>query len=90
MRRRDASRLLCIYFLSLCFCACVANSVKAQTESEGETIRVDTGLVNLNVSIIASDRKLKIDPLQKNEFAIFENGNAEEIKFFATSETPLS
>lgn len=89
MKRIDAVRQFYIYLLSVCLCACVVNSVQAQTENEGETYRVDTGLVNLNVSIISPNKKVKIDPLQKDEFVIFENGKSEEIKFFATSETPF-
>jgi VWFA-related protein len=76
-------------FLTLCISALAADSVYAQTVNDDDTIHVDTGLVNLNISIFSLNRKLKIEPLQQNDFSIFENGNAEEIRFFATAEAPF-
>jgi VWFA-related protein len=76
-------------FLALIICVLATYSVQAQTVNDDDTIRVDTGLVNLNVSIFSMNRKLKIEPLQQNDFSVFENGKSEEIKFFATAEAPF-
>lgn len=77
------------YILTLFICVVAADSICAQTVNDEDMIRVETGLVNLNVSIFNMNRKLKIEPLQQNDFSIFENGKSEEIKFFASAEAPF-
>lgn len=87
MRRKNLCGLF--YFLSLCLCISAADSIKAQTDKDDDPIRVDTGLVNLNVSVFSLNKKQKVESLQKNSFLIFEGENAEEIKFFASAEAPF-
>jgi VWFA-related protein len=63
-----------------------------QKSDEGDTVRIETDLVNLNVSVFARNRRQQhasVGPLQQKDFAVFENGVAEEIAFFASASTPL-
>jgi VWFA-related protein len=64
-------------------------SLARQKEDEIETIRVDTGLVDLNVSVFSRDRLRPTGELQQKDFAVLENGSPEEISFFASASTPF-
>ena len=62
----------------------------AQERTDGvETIRVDTELVDLNVSVFNRDPKTAIAQLGQNDFTVLENGTPEEISFFASADSPF-
>jgi VWFA-related protein len=63
--------------------------IAQQKENEVETIRVDTKLVDLNVTIFSRDPQRPIGELQQKDFAVFEDGVPEEISFFASAATPF-
>ncbi|MGB9178537.1 MAG: VWA domain-containing protein, partial [Pyrinomonadaceae bacterium] len=52
-------------------------------------IHIDTSLVNLNVSVFSRDPLRLVGPLRQEDFRILENGEAQEIEFFASAETPF-
>ncbi|MCA1557923.1 MAG: VWA domain-containing protein [Acidobacteria bacterium] len=81
--RRLPALLLFLFFLTPC--------ALGQTEEEpvGETITIDTGLVDLNVSVFSRDAKVSVGELQQKDFLVLENGQQEEISFFAASSTPF-
>jgi Ca-activated chloride channel family protein len=54
-----------------------------------ETVRIDTDLVNLNVSVVSREVARSAPPLEQKDFAVFENGLPQEISFFASAETPF-
>ncbi len=54
-----------------------------------ETIRVDTELVDLNVSVFNRDPRSPVGELGQKDFAVLENGAPEEISFFASAEAPF-
>jgi VWFA-related protein len=54
-----------------------------------ETIRVDTGLVDLNVSVFSRDPQRPVGELQQTDFAVLEDGTPEEVSFFASASTPF-
>lgn len=55
-----------------------------------ETIRVDTELVDLNVSVFSRGEKQGgVGELGKQDFMVMENGSLEEISFFASASTPF-
>jgi VWFA-related protein len=57
---------------------------------EGETIRVDTELVDLNVSVFSrGEQPGGVGELGKQDFLVMENGSPEEISFFAAASTPF-
>jgi VWFA-related protein len=60
-----------------------------QKGDEIETIRVDTELVELNVSVFTRDLQRPIGELQQKDFAVLEDGVPEEISFFASAATPF-
>jgi VWFA-related protein len=68
---------------------CSLLSVSGQAPDLTETIRIDADLVNLNISVLSRDFSQPPAVLQQREFAVFENGAAQEISFFASAETPF-
>src|SRR5713226_9639174 len=68
---------------------CLPPTVPAQTVEPTETIRIDTDLVNLNVSVFNRNASQIAGPFQQKDFAVFENGEPQEISFFASAETPF-
>jgi VWFA-related protein len=64
-------------------------SIARQKEDEIETVRVDTELVDLNVSVFSRDVQRPVGELQQKDFAVLENGAPEEISFFASASTPF-
>jgi VWFA-related protein len=60
-----------------------------QKSDETETVRIETDLVDLNVSVFSRDRGQGAGALQQKDFMVFENGVAEEITFFASASTPF-
>ena len=63
--------------------------VAQQKGDEIETIRVNTELVDLNVSVFSRDTRRPVGELQQKDFAVLENGGLEEISFFASTSTPF-
>jgi VWFA-related protein len=67
-----------------------ASHTAAQTtEPVDETITIDTGLVDLNVSVFSRNAKTPVGELQQKDFVVLENGEAEEISFFAAATAPF-
>ncbi len=57
--------------------------------SEGDIIRVNTNLVNLNVSVFNAKLKSYVGSLMKEDFRVLENGNEEKVTFFASTDVPF-
>jgi VWFA-related protein len=68
---------------------CPLLTVQAQTPEPTDTIRIDTDLVNLSVSVFSRHASLPKSALEQKDFAVFENGGPQEISFFASAETPF-
>src|SRR5438093_13220388 len=64
-------------------------TVHGQSSDATETIRIDTDLVNLNVSVFNLRASQTNGLLQQKDFAVFENGALQEISFFASNEAPF-
>ncbi|HYJ44973.1 MAG TPA: VWA domain-containing protein, partial [Pyrinomonadaceae bacterium] len=62
---------------------------EAQTIDEGDVIRVDTSLVNLNVSVYNNRLKSYVGALEEKDFSISEDGHAESIAYFASTDVPF-
>jgi VWFA-related protein len=73
---------------SLLATCCLPLSARAQAP-DADVIRIDTDLVNLNVSVF--NRKQTQAPvlLEQKDFAITDNGQPQEISFFAASDAPF-
>ncbi|HSP64110.1 MAG TPA: VWA domain-containing protein, partial [Pyrinomonadaceae bacterium] len=68
---------------------CSLLTVQAQTPEPTDTIRIDTDLVNVSVSVFSRQVSLPKSALEQKDFAVFENGEPQEISFFASAETPF-
>jgi len=79
--------LMIAFFLLTAYC--LLPTVRAQTPDPAETIRIDTDLVNLNVSVISRNASAAAGHLEQKDFSVFENGTPQEISFFASGEAPF-
>ncbi|HUE81685.1 MAG TPA: VWA domain-containing protein [Pyrinomonadaceae bacterium] len=69
---------------------CVAaGGCLAQTAEPDETIRIDTNLVDLKVRVTSLNREGHKPLLEQEDFQVFENGEAQEISFFAAADAPF-
>ncbi|MFS8086225.1 MAG: VWA domain-containing protein, partial [Acidobacteriota bacterium] len=66
-----------------------SSATYAQTPDPVETLRIDTDLVNLNVTVFNRNRSQMTALLQQKDFAVFEDGSPQEISFFASADTPF-
>jgi|SRR5687767_14473004 len=60
----------------------------AQSEPS-ETIRVDSDLVDLRVSVVRLNPENPVSALQQKDFLVFEDGKPQEIVFFAGEDSPF-
>jgi VWFA-related protein len=68
---------------------CSLITLQAQTPDSLDTIRIDSDLVNLNVSVLSRNPASATSHLEQKDFAVFENGAPQEISFFASVEAPF-
>ena len=72
------------------FSACCSPLVSpAQTPEPAEILRIDSDLVNLNVSVFNRTASNSATALLQKDFSILDNGVPQEITFFAASNTPF-
>jgi len=64
-------------------------TVAAQTTDALDTIRIDTDLVNLNVSVVNRKAASGAGHLEQKYFAVFDNGTPQQISFFASVDAPF-
>ena len=78
-----------ILIFALVFCCAAAFDVKAQNKETDEVIKVNTNLVS--VPVVVNDRQGRFIPnLKQSDFSIFQDGEPQEISFFAPVEEPIS
>jgi Ca-activated chloride channel family protein len=63
--------------------------VAQQKQETIETLRVDTELVDLNVSVLSRSPQRPVGELQQKDFEVFEDGIRQETAFFASAATPF-
>ncbi|MBD0373403.1 MAG: VWA domain-containing protein [Pyrinomonadaceae bacterium] len=80
------ARLSLLLFLLF---ALASHAFGQTTEPVDDTITIDTGLVDLNVSVFSRDAKTPVGELQQKDFVVLENGEPEEISFFAAASAPF-
>lgn len=54
-----------------------------------ETVRVDSDLVDLNITVFSHDKQLAVGRLAQRDFSIIEDGVEQEISLFASAEAPF-
>jgi VWFA-related protein len=73
-----------LLFVAALFCS--PHVARGQTGAESDdTIRIDTELVNLNVSVFNRDLQRPAGQLAQKDFVIIEDGAQQEITFFASA-----
>jgi VWFA-related protein len=68
---------------------CLLVTLEAQTPEPLDTIRIDSDLVNLNLSVVNRKPAPGVPLLEQKDFAVFEDGVPQEISFFASVDTPF-
>jgi hypothetical protein len=87
---RRALRFSLFVLLPFAFClSSFSLNALAQTAETVETMRVDTDLVDLNVSVFSRLAKGGAGDLHEGDFVVLEDGEPQEIKFFASAESPF-
>lgn len=61
----------------------------AQTPEAVETIRVESDLVDLKVSVVSLDPRNPLSALQQKDFVVLEDGQPQDISFFAAADSPF-
>ena len=55
----------------------------------GDIIKVETSLVNLNVSVFNNKLKMFVGSLTKDDFRVLENGEPQTVTYFASTDVPF-
>lgn len=80
MRIRHASFICLVLFLV---------GVEVRAQETVETIRIDSDLVDLKVSVLGSTPTSVAPVLQQKDFVVLEDGIPQEISFFAAADAPF-
>lgn len=79
-RTRIVGLLLSLFLPVACFC---------QSTEQVETVRVDSDLVDLKVSVVRLNPQNPSSELQQKDFLVLEDGTPQDIAFFAAADTPF-
>ncbi|HLO00042.1 MAG TPA: VWA domain-containing protein [Pyrinomonadaceae bacterium] len=60
-----------------------------QSAEPVDTVRVDSDLVDLKVSVVSLNPQNPSNGLQQKDFLVFEDGRAQDIEFFAAADAPF-
>jgi VWFA-related protein len=85
--RKLKSILMSGLLLFTVHCSFVA--VQAQSLEPADIVRIDTDLVNLNVSVFNRKASGAAVTLAQKDFSVMDNGIAQEISFFAANDAPF-
>jgi Ca-activated chloride channel homolog len=80
------NRLLAAFLVIL---ALVFGSVSGQSQDPIETVRIDSDLVDLKVSVLGFPPNNPPPLLEPKDFLVLEDGVPQEISFFAAADTPF-
>jgi len=75
--------------LGLLVCLLIPLACLGQTSEPVETIRVESDLVDLKVSVVSLNLQNPSPELQQKDFLVLEDGRPQDISFFAAADTPL-
>src|SRR5688572_12486194 len=91
IKRRLTAKRLSVLLASMLLAIFVSypKTCIAQTGEPSETIRVDSNLVDLRVSVVRLNPDNPVSHLQQKDFLVLEDGKQQEIVFFAGEEAPL-
>jgi VWFA-related protein len=90
MRLRGAMlQLSRVKVLSVLFALLIPAACLGQSGEPVETIRVDSDLVDLKVSVLSLNAQQSSIDLQQKDFRVIEDGQTQDISFFASADTPF-
>lgn len=75
--------------LGLLFSLFIPVAALCQSPEQVETIRVDSDLVDLKVSVVSLNSQNPSVELQQKDFLVLEDGTPQDIAFFAAANTPF-
>ncbi len=75
--------------LGLLVCLLIPAACLGQTPEPVETIRVESDLVDLKVSVVSLNPQNPSPELQQKDFLVLENGKPQDISFFAAADSPF-
>ena len=82
-----AGLVVCVLFLGL---VRAQDPPKTQSQDPVETIRIDSDLVDLKVSVLGvAGNNAALPTLEQKDFAVLEDGAQQEISFFAAADAPF-
>jgi Ca-activated chloride channel homolog len=67
----------------------LSTSAAGLSDTEDEVVRIDTRLVNLNVSVFSNMLNTFVSSLTKDDFTVLEDGRPETITFFESTSEPF-
>ncbi|HEX5966004.1 MAG TPA: VWA domain-containing protein, partial [Pyrinomonadaceae bacterium] len=79
-----ASLVVCVLSLGL-----VHGQDPPKTQDPVETIRIDSDLVDLKVSVLGAAGNTEVPLLEQKDFVVLEDGAPQEISFFAAADAPF-
>ena len=68
---------------------CIAASCLGQSTEPVDTLRIESNLVDLKVSVVSLNPRNPSTELQQKDFMVLEDGQPQDIAFFAAAETPF-
>src|SRR5436305_11518096 len=77
------------FFMFLLLAAYPLQLIARGQAPEPDVLRIDTDLVNLNVSVFNRKGAQLPASLQQKDFAVLDNGEPQEISFFASNDAPF-
>jgi len=67
----------------------IATLSVARSQDPVETIRIDSDLVDLKVSVLGASASLAMPLLEQKDFVVLEDGKEQDIAFFAAADAPF-
>ena len=68
---------------------CIAAVCFGQSTEPVDTLRIESDLVDLKVSVVSLNPRNPSTELQQKDFMVLEDGQPQDIAFFAAAETPF-
>ena len=78
-----------LYLVVLASLLVMATANVSRSQDPIETIRIDSDLVDLKVSVLNSSKSAALSLLEQKDFLVLEDGKPQDIAFFAAADVPF-
>src|ERR1044072_959288 len=65
------------------------NSGGDKTDGDGDVIKIDSTVVNIDANVYNEDRKTPVAALEQKDFRVIEDGAEQDVTFFSKTESPF-